>query len=79
MSIRTLRTVEQFAAMITADTENFELVAGELVPLSGGTPFCARIRRHLMHLIEDFFEANGLGDCYPGLDCRSAGYLGVSC
>ena len=71
MSTKTLMTVEQFAGMITADTENYELVEGELVPLSSGTPFHAKILRHLMRLIEDFFEANGLGDGYPGLDCRT--------
>lgn len=31
-------TVEDFAQMITADNEDYELVEGELVPLSSGTP-----------------------------------------
>ena len=44
MSTKTLMTVEQFAAMITADTENYELVEGELVPLYSGTPYHNAIR-----------------------------------
>jgi hypothetical protein len=38
MSTKTLMTVEQFARMHTADTEDYELVEGELIPLSSGTP-----------------------------------------
>ena len=38
MSTKTLLTVEDFAQMITADTEDYELVEGELVPLSSGLP-----------------------------------------
>ena len=38
MSTKTLTTVEQFAQMRTGDTEDYELVDGELIPLSSGTP-----------------------------------------
>jgi Uma2 family endonuclease len=73
MSTKSLMTVEQFAGMTTADTENYELVEGELVPLSSGTPFHAKIQRKLMHLLEDFFAARGFGDCYQEIDCRTGG------
>ena len=43
MSTKTLITVEEFAAMKTADTEQYELVNGELVPLSSPTPKHVRI------------------------------------
>jgi hypothetical protein len=38
MSAKTLMTVEQFAQMQTADTEDYELVDGELIPWSSATP-----------------------------------------
>ena len=44
MSTKTLMTVEQFAQRNTADTEDFELVEGELIPLSSGTPLHSEIR-----------------------------------
>jgi Uma2 family endonuclease len=71
MSTKALMTVEQFAEMTTADTENYELVEGELVPLSSGTPFHAKIQRKLMRLLEDFLAAKRSGECYHEIDCRT--------
>ena len=44
MSTKAVMTVEQFARMSTAETEDYELVEGELIPLSSGTPLHAKIR-----------------------------------
>ena len=41
MSTKTLMTVEEFAQLRTADTEAYELVEGELIPLSSATETCA--------------------------------------
>ena len=40
MSRKAMMTVEQFAQMVTADTETYELVDGELISLSSGTLGC---------------------------------------
>jgi len=44
MSTKTLMTVEDFALMTNSDIEDFELVEGELIPLSSGNPLRADIR-----------------------------------
>ena len=44
MSTTTLMTVEEFARMSTPETVDFELVEGELIPLSSGTPLHAKPR-----------------------------------
>ena len=69
----TLMTVEEFANMRTADTEAYELVEGELIPLPSATPLHAKIRRRLERLIEDYFERNPIGDVFSETDCRSEG------
>jgi Uma2 family endonuclease len=45
MSTKTLMTVEEFAQMHTAETEDYELVDGELIPLPTGTPRSCRNSR----------------------------------
>jgi Uma2 family endonuclease len=70
MSTKALMTVEQFAQMHTADTEDFELVEGELIPLPGGTPRQARIRDCAGNLIRNYFRRNRLGEAYAEVDCR---------
>ena len=73
MGTKTMMTVEQFAQMHTAETEDFELVEGELIPLSSGTPRHARIRRRVERLIENYFERNPIGEPLGEVDCRVAG------
>jgi Uma2 family endonuclease len=70
MGARTLLTVEEFAQLRTSETEDFELVEGELIPLSSGTPLHAKIRRRLQRLLEDYFVRNAIGDALDEVDCR---------
>jgi Uma2 family endonuclease len=64
-------TVEQFAQMQTADTEDYELVDGELIPLSSGTPRHNKIRDLTGHLLWLYFKANPIGEAYAENDCRT--------
>lgn len=52
MSTTALITAEQFAQMHFAETEDYELVQGELIPLSSGTPKHAKIRNRLEWAVE---------------------------
>jgi Uma2 family endonuclease len=63
-------TVEEFARMQTSDTENYELVGGELVPLPGKTIRHARIRDLMGHLLWSYFRQNPIGETVGELDCR---------
>lgn len=62
MSTTALMTAEQFALLETADTEDHELVEGELIPLSSGTPLHARIRSRFDRILGDFFARSSLGE-----------------
>ena len=64
-------TVEQFAQMQTADREDYELVDGELIPLSSGTPRHNKIRDLTGHLLWLYFKANPIGEAYAENDCRT--------
>ena len=70
MSTQTLMTVDQFAQMRTADTEDYELVEGELIPLSSGNPLRADIRGLLEHLLRSYFDRNRIGRVLSEIDCR---------
>jgi Uma2 family endonuclease len=70
MGTKTPTTVEQFAQVHTADTEDYELVEGELIPLSNGTPKHAKIRRRVEGLVENYFETNPIGELLGEVDCR---------
>jgi Uma2 family endonuclease len=72
MSTNTLITVEQFGAMHFSDTEDYELVEGELIPLSSGTYRHAKIRSLLERLIHRYFEQHPIGDIFGEVDCRVA-------
>lgn len=74
MSTTTLMTVEQFARIQTAETEDYELVEGELVPLSSATPLHAKVRRRAERLVEDYFERNPIGEAFAEIDCRLSDY-----
>jgi Uma2 family endonuclease len=67
-------TVEQFAQMYTAETEDYELVDGELVPLSSATPLHAKVRGRAERLIENYFERNPIGEAFAEIDCRLSDY-----
>jgi Uma2 family endonuclease len=70
MATKALMTVEQFAQMQTADTEDYELVRGELIPLSSGTLRHAAIRDGLVYLLWSYFRSNPIGRAYAEVDCR---------
>ena len=70
MSTKTLMTVEEFVQMNTKETEEFELVDGELILLSSPTPLHARVRGRLERLIASYFERNPIGEAFGETDCR---------
>jgi len=45
MSTKTLLTAQEFAQMSTPETEDYELVEGELIALPGATPLHGKIRQ----------------------------------
>jgi Uma2 family endonuclease len=70
MGTAALMTVEQFSLMRTSDTEDYELVEGELVPLSSGTPLHAMIRDLAGDLLRSYFRRNRVGAALAEVDCR---------
>lgn len=70
MGTKALITVEQFAQMHWADTEDYELVEGELIPLSSGTFRHAKIRGRLERLLSRYFDQNPIGEAFGEVDCR---------
>jgi Uma2 family endonuclease len=55
--------------MHTAETEDYELVAGELIPLSCGTPRHARIRQNVEYRIADYLEQNPVDITLAEINC----------
>ena len=72
MATQTLMTIEQFAALETLDTEDYELVEGELIPLSSGTLRHTKIRDFIGYLLKVYFLRNPIGHAFAELDCRLA-------
>ena len=71
MGTKTLMTVEEFAQMNTLDIENYELVAGQLIPLPSGTPRHNKIRGRLLVRLLMYFHQNAIGEAFGELDCRT--------
>ena len=69
-----MMTVEQFAEMVTADTENYELVDGELIPLASGTPRHSEIRDIVGDLLRSYFRGNPIGKAVGETDCQLGDY-----
>jgi Uma2 family endonuclease len=63
-------TVEEFAQMDTADTDSYELVAGELVPFPSLTPRENMTRDRLSRLLGNYFEINSIGEAFSVSDCQ---------
>lgn len=57
--------------MQTADTEDYELVKGELVPLSTGTYRHATIRDFIGYLMMIYFRAQSIGKAFYEVECRT--------
>jgi Uma2 family endonuclease len=70
MAAKTLMTVEQFVQMDTSENESYELVDGELIPLSSATPLHSNIRGRLEHLVRSYFDRNPIGGAISEVDCR---------
>jgi Uma2 family endonuclease len=70
MATKALMTAEQFARMETADTEKFELVEGDLVPLPGATYRHNKIRDRIGHRLSNYLDINPIGDSVGETDCQ---------
>ena len=70
MGTKALMTAEQFGLLNTADTEDFELVEGELIPLSSGTFRHNKIRDLMGYILWTYFKGNPIGDVVAENDCR---------
>ncbi len=70
MGTKALMTAVQFGQMITAETEDFELVDGELVRMSSGTLRHAKIRSRIERYLAEHFEKHPMGEAYGEVDCR---------
>ena len=70
MATKALISAEQFAQMNTAENEDYELVDGELIPLSCATPLHNAIRDKTVHLIQSYFDQNPIGGTASESDCR---------
>jgi Uma2 family endonuclease len=70
MSMQTLMTVEQFAQLETAETEDFELVDGELIPLSSGTFGHSRTRDRIVIRFGSYLASHPVGEAVGEIDCR---------
>ena len=70
MSTRTLMTVEEFAQMIPAESEGFELLEGELIPLSSGNPIHSEICSLMIQLLRNYFDQVRIGRALIEMDCR---------
>ena len=70
MSTQTLMTAEEFAQMNTAETEDYELVEGELIPLASGNPVHADVRGRTEYSIRSYFGQNPIGRVFSEVDCR---------
>ena len=70
MGILTIMTAADFGQLKTSETEDFELVNGELIPLSSGTALHAKMRRRLERALESYFEGKFIGEALGEIDCR---------
>ena len=70
MSTKAMTTVEQFAQMDTADTERYELVEGELIPLPSATFIHSEIRDLVGDLVRSYLRGNQIGKAVAETDCR---------
>ncbi len=70
MATKALITAEEFARLNMAENEDYELVDGELISLSGATARHNRIKDRLVRFIGDYFEKNQLGGAFSETDCR---------
>jgi len=70
MATTALLTADQFANMITEENERYELVDGELIPVSSATPRHNIIKDKLAFAIRYYFQKNPIGGSASETDCR---------
>ena len=70
MGTKMLINAEEFAQMNVPETEDYELVEGELIALPRATPMHAKVRRRLERLMEDYCERSPIGEPFGEIDCR---------
>jgi Uma2 family endonuclease len=70
MATKTSMTVEEFAQMTPPETEDYELVEGELIPLPSATPTHGLICENVSVLIGIYFRGNRIGKVLSEVDCR---------
>ena len=70
MATKTLITVEEFARMTTPETEDFELVEGELLPLPSANFQHAIIRQNVEYFLRVYFSQKKIGKTVAEVDCR---------
>ena len=70
MTTATLITADEFANMSFPETERYELVEGELIPLPTGTPRHCMIRDWLGCLVRDYLRRNPIGRVIWEIECR---------
>ena len=65
-------TIEQYSAMNAglADREDYELVAGELIPLASGTPIHAEVRDTTSFFVRLYFRERPIGKVFAEIDCQ---------
>ena len=77
MSTATMMTVEDFAQVAAgADSEDFELVEGALIPLASGTPLHAKNRQNVELLAASYFSKHPIGVVLSEVDCRLGPFTG---
>ncbi len=62
-------TAEEFVHMDSPDTEVFELVDGELVPVPSAIPLHAMIRDRAERLVWNYFDRTPIGGAISATDC----------
>jgi len=69
MATKALMTAEEFAQMSTVETQDYELIDGELIPLSSGTPLHNLIRDKIVQAIRNYLDQNPIGGATGETDC----------
>jgi Uma2 family endonuclease len=70
MGTKTLMTVEEFAQMTTSETEDYELVEGELIPLLSASPIHAKVRQNVERHVANYLDRSPVGAVLAEVDCR---------
>ena len=70
MATKALMTADEFAVLGTSETEDYELVDGELILLSSGTPLHNYIRDTVAHHLRVYFAGHPIGGATGETDCR---------